>query len=93
MKIVIIQIDRHIACAVSGLVPDSRTLVDFARSESQGHRFTYDEPIGLFAITQAVSDIALNFGEGDITTERKPIVFDKITAGPSLWSRITNWRY
>ena len=40
--------------------------MNFARSESQMHHFTYDEPISVKAITQAVSDLALNFGEGDM---------------------------
>lgn len=58
----------------SGLVADSRTLVDFARVEAQNHRFTYEEPISVFALTQAISDQALNFGEGDATNRSKPIV-------------------
>lgn len=44
--------------------PDARTLVDHARIESQNHRFTFDEPIGVEALTQAVCDLALGFGEG-----------------------------
>lgn len=66
--------DSHIACAVSGIVADSRTLVDFARVEAQQHKFMYEEPISVFALTQAVSDQALNFGEGDPTNKSKPIV-------------------
>lgn len=33
----------------------------------------YKEPIPIKALTQAVADLALNFGEGDITSRRKPI--------------------
>ena len=36
-------------------------------------KFRYNEPISVKAITQSVSDLALNFGEGDMTTKRKPI--------------------
>lgn len=68
------KVDHHIACAVSGIVADSRTLVDFARIEAQNHRFLYEEPISVFALTQAISDQALNFGEGDPTNKTKPIV-------------------
>lgn len=31
----------------------------------------YKEPISSFAVTQSVSDLALNFGDGDTTTDEK----------------------
>merc|ERR1712228_882922 len=37
---------------------------DHARVEAQNHRFTYDEPMGVEILTQAVCDLALSFGEG-----------------------------
>merc|ERR1712150_34228 len=37
---------------------------DHARVEAQNHTFTYDEPLGVEALTQAVCDLALSFGEG-----------------------------
>jgi 20S proteasome subunit alpha 5 len=43
---------------------DARTLVDYARIEAQNHRFSFDEPIGVEALTQGVCDLALAFGEG-----------------------------
>lgn len=48
----IAEIDTHIGAAMSGLVADARTLVDHARVEAQNHTFTYDEPIGVEALTQ-----------------------------------------
>ena len=39
-------------------------MIDHARMESQSHRFTYDEPIGVESCTQGVCDLALRFGEG-----------------------------
>lgn len=48
----IAEIDVHIGAAMSGLVADARTLVDHARVEAQNHRFTYDEAIGVEALTQ-----------------------------------------
>jgi 20S proteasome subunit alpha 5 len=48
----IAEIDSHIGAAMSGLVADARTLVDHARVEAQNHTFTYDEPIGVEALTQ-----------------------------------------
>jgi len=67
----IAEIDHHIGAAMSGLVADARTLVDHARVEAQNHTFTYDEPIGIEALTQAVCDLALSFGEGDDDNDSK----------------------
>lgn len=48
----IAEIDSHVGAAMSGLVADARTLVEHARVEAQNHTFTYDEPIGVEALTQ-----------------------------------------
>ena len=37
----IMEIDGHIACAMSGLVADARTMISHARSETQNHRFLF----------------------------------------------------
>ncbi|CAM9488904.1 unnamed protein product [Heterosigma akashiwo] len=60
----IMEIDSHIGAAMSGLIADARTLIDHARVEAQNHRFTYDEPVRIEALTQAICDLALSFGEG-----------------------------
>mmetsp|Transcript_24087 Transcript_24087/g.21910 ORF Transcript_24087/g.21910 Transcript_24087/m.21910 type:complete len:244 (-) Transcript_24087:157-888(-) len=67
----IFEIDTHIGAAVSGLIGDSRTLIDHARVEAQNHRFTYDEAIGVEAITQSICDLALGFGEGSTKKNEK----------------------
>ncbi|KOO31334.1 20s proteasome alpha subunit e [Chrysochromulina tobinii] len=61
----IYEVDSHIGVAMSGLSADARTLVEHARSESQYHRFTFNEPMPVESLTQAVCDLCLNFGEGD----------------------------
>ena len=38
----IMEVDSHAGAAMSGLIADARTLVDYARVEAQNHRFTYD---------------------------------------------------
>ena len=48
---------------MSGIVSDARILIDHARVESQNHTFNFNEPMGIEPITQAVSDLAINFGE------------------------------
>jgi len=53
-------------CAMSGLVADARTLVDHARIETQNHWFVYDEKVGVESCVQAICDLALGFGEGEM---------------------------
>lgn len=61
----IMEIDSHIGCAMSGLIADSRTMVDKARVEAQNHWFTYNEQMSVESVTQAVSNLALEFGDDD----------------------------
>lgn len=58
------QIDDHVGCAVSGLTPDARTMIEHARVEAQAHRFAYNEPMRIESISQSICDLALQFGEG-----------------------------
>jgi 20S proteasome subunit alpha 5 len=60
----IVEIDRHIGCAMSGLQADARSMVEHARVESQNHAFHYNERLGVESCTQAICDLALRFGEG-----------------------------
>lgn len=69
----IAEIDRHIACANSGLTADSRTLIEHGRVESQNHRFNYDEPMPVESCTQSLCDLALRFsGDGKEATMVRP---------------------
>jgi 20S proteasome subunit alpha 5 len=61
----IVEVDRHIGCAVSGLIADSRTLIDRARVEAQHHWFTYNEKMSVESVAQAVSNLAIQFGDTD----------------------------
>ncbi len=54
-----------LGCAVSGLMADSRTMVDRARVEAQNHWFTYDEKMSVESVAQAVSNLAIQFGDSD----------------------------
>lgn len=60
----IMEIDRHVGAAMSGLTADARILIDHARVESTNHWFSYNESIRIETLTQAVCDLALSFGEG-----------------------------
>ncbi|XP_041460636.1 proteasome subunit alpha type-5-like [Lytechinus variegatus] len=61
----IVEIDSHIGCAMSGLIADSRTMIDRARVEAQSHWFTYNEKMSVESVTQAVSNLALQFGDDE----------------------------
>ncbi|RWR99284.1 proteasome subunit alpha type-5-like protein [Dinothrombium tinctorium] len=61
----IVEIDDHIGCACSGLMADSRTMVDRARVEAQNHWFLYNEKMSVESVTQAVSNLAIQFGDSD----------------------------
>ena len=50
---------------LSGLTADSKTLIDRARVESQNHWFTYDEKMQVESVAQAVSNLAIAFGDSD----------------------------
>ena len=58
------EIDTHIGCANSGISGDAKMLIDHARVECQSHHFSYNEQLGVEAVTQSVSDLAINFGKG-----------------------------
>ncbi|KAI3383309.1 hypothetical protein SNEBB_010499 [Seison nebaliae] len=60
----IVEIDSHLGCTMSGLIADGKTLVDRARVEVQNHWFTYNENMRVESVTQAISNVALSFGEG-----------------------------
>lgn len=61
----IVEIDKHIGCAASGLIADSRTMIDRARVECQNHWFVYNERMSVESTAQAVSNLAIQFGDSD----------------------------
>ncbi|XP_033217662.1 proteasome subunit alpha type-5 [Belonocnema kinseyi] len=61
----IVEVDKHIGCAVSGLMADSRTMIDRARVECQNHWFIYNEKMTVESAAQAVSNLAIQFGDSD----------------------------
>ena len=44
---------------------DSRTLVDHARVECANHWFVYNEDMKVESVAQAVSNLAIRFGDSD----------------------------
>jgi 20S proteasome subunit alpha 5 len=61
----IVEVDRHVGLAFSGLTADSKMLIDRARVEAQSHWFTYNELMRIESIAQAVSNLAIQFGDSD----------------------------
>ncbi|CAM9678307.1 unnamed protein product [Phaeothamnion confervicola] len=54
-------VDRHVVCAVAGLLPDGRLLVDQAREHAVSHWFQFDEPVSVLSIASHLSRIAAKF--------------------------------
>lgn len=88
----IVEVDKHIGCATSGLMADARTLIERARVECQHHWFLYDERMSIESCAQAVSQLAIQFGDsGDSgSAMSRPfgvaILFAGIEDGkPQLW--------
>lgn len=88
----IVEVDRHIGCATSGLMADARTLIDRARVECQNHWFNYNEPMSIESCAQAVSSLAIGFSDssdGGSAMSRPfgvAILFAGIENGaPELW--------
>ena len=59
----IFVVDRHIGAAASGITADARTMVDYARVEAQNHWFSYNEVLPVESCAQALSDVAMSFGQ------------------------------
>ncbi len=53
----IFQIDEHIGVAISGLHADSRMLINYARTQAQSFRLTYDEPVRLGMLVKSIADL------------------------------------
>jgi len=88
----IVEVDKHIGCATSGLMADARTLIDRARVECQSHWFVYNEKMTVESCAQAVSSLAIQFGDsadGGSAMSRPfgvAILFAGIDSGdPQLW--------
>lgn len=74
----IVQLDKHIGAAWSGLAADARTLIDHARVETQNYWFSYDEKMSTKSCVQSVCDMSLNFGKG---TMARPFGVSLLVAG------------
>eukprot|EP00484_Ammonia_sp_Unknown_P001481 CAMPEP_0197020442 /NCGR_PEP_ID=MMETSP1384-20130603/1211_1 /TAXON_ID=29189 /ORGANISM="Ammonia sp." /LENGTH=256 /DNA_ID=CAMNT_0042448065 /DNA_START=95 /DNA_END=865 /DNA_ORIENTATION=- len=61
----IFEIDSHIGSVYSGLQADGRTLIDYARVQSQSYWFTYDEAMPIKSVTSSVADYMMSFAGTD----------------------------
>ena len=77
----LMEIDRNIGCAMSGLTADARTLVAHARAECQNHFFTYDEPLKVSSCVQAICDKKIKFGHGGKDSVSRPYGVALLIAG------------
>ena len=79
----IFEVDKHVGCAVSGLVADSRTIIDHARIEAQNHWFTYNECVSVESITKSVSNLARQYSaaDSDLNAMSRPFGVALLVAG------------
>jgi len=61
----IMEIDSHLGAVYSGLQADGRTLIDYARVQSQSYWFTYDEAMPVQSVTSSVADHMMSFAGTD----------------------------
>lgn len=77
----LLEIDRHVGCAMSGLTADARTLIDYARVEAQNHFFTFDEPMRVSSVVQSICDKKIKFGHGGEGQVSRPYGVALLVAG------------
>merc|ERR1711997_655992 len=63
------EIDSHLGAVHGGLQADGRTLIDYARVQSQSYWFTYDEPMPVKSVTASVADHMMSFAGTDDNDE------------------------
>lgn len=51
---------------MSGVVPDARTLIDYARVQTQTYWFDYDEPMSVKRCASSIAEKCAGFGEGEM---------------------------
>jgi len=57
----IFQIDDHIGVAASGMMADTRALVERMRVEAQNHRRLYNEPVGVRMLAKGICDFIQDY--------------------------------
>jgi len=77
----VVEIDRHIGTAMSGLTADARTMIEHGRAEVQNYRFSYNEAIPVESCTQSLCDLALSFGEDGDDAMSRPFGVALLIAG------------
>lgn len=50
------MVDEHVACAVAGITADANILINYARQAAQRYQLTYQEPMPVEQLVQALCD-------------------------------------
>ena len=77
----IMEIDAHVACAVSGLTADAQSMVEHGRVQAQNHFFTYNESMPVRSLTQSLCALSANFGTDDEDSMSRPFGVALLVAG------------
>ena len=79
----IFLIDKHIIIGVSGSIPDSQILVDYARTQAQQYKFLYQDDIPVNEIVGEISKIKQQFSQSRVS---RPMGCSLIIAGWDKYS-------
>ncbi len=77
----IMEIDAHVACAVSGLTADAQSMVEHGRVQAQNHFFTFNESMPVRSLTQSLCALSANFGTDDEDSMSRPFGVALLVAG------------
>ena len=77
----IMEIDSHVACAVSGLTADAQSMVEHGRVQAQNHFFTFNESMPVRSLTQSLCALSANFGTDDEDSMSRPFGVALLVAG------------
>jgi 20S proteasome subunit alpha 5 len=77
----IMEVDAHVACAVSGLTADAQSMVEHGRVQAQNHFFTYNESMPVRSLTQSLCALSANFGTDDEDSMSRPFGVALLVAG------------
>ena len=77
----IMEIDSHVACAVSGLTADAQSMVEHGRVQAQNHFFTFNESMPVRSLTQSLCALSANFGTDDEDSMSLPFGVALLVAG------------
>ncbi len=83
----VFQVDSHIGAAASGILSDSRILIERAQVIAQQHRVTYDQAMDVLSLVKEICDLKQAFTQyGGARPFGVSILFAGVDDGPKLFA-------